>query len=113
DGLAHRYLAVAGDDDLAALTQRQDRRAVPEAVVGGSGHRADVRRKAARSSAPGVEPLSRTAGEGGARREAMGGWGSVRRRITSTACAPGHGTRYRSGRTHRAARSPRTHRARN
>src|SRR5438046_1554221 len=41
DGLAHRYLAVAGDDDLAALTPRQHRSAVPQALAGGSGHRAD------------------------------------------------------------------------
>src|SRR5205807_1658207 len=29
DGVAHRYLAVAGDDHRAALTQAEDRRAVP------------------------------------------------------------------------------------
>jgi len=30
DGIAHRDLAVAGDDDLAALAQADDRRAVPD-----------------------------------------------------------------------------------
>src|SRR5205807_9581878 len=51
DRLAHRHLTVAGDNDLAALAQRQDRRAVPGALLGGSGHALHVRSDNARSSA--------------------------------------------------------------
>src|SRR5207248_1528893 len=56
DRLAHRHLTVAGDNDLTALAQRQDRRAVPGALFGGSGHALHVRSDNPRSSA--AESLS-------------------------------------------------------
>src|SRR5205814_10002524 len=63
DRLAHRHLTVAGDNDLAALAQRQDRRAVPGALLGGSGHALHVRSDNARSSAAeGLAPTIRGRG---------------------------------------------------
>ncbi len=50
DGVAHRHLAVAGDDDLAALAQRQDRRAVPLRCLRGARHRLHVGKAMTRSS---------------------------------------------------------------